>query len=146
MLLLFTGIFPNFHTYLLNLGLENPPVDSLTYPTSQGPGLGAVSDYIGRRFVAEKDIMAGDELFLDYSEQYLDDRSPEMDLVPRRTDFEMAAAIMQSLYSEFGLDSDHRHSEKHNQGGNLVNVDETGTEVMNALLFKSIFRLLSHLL
>ncbi len=145
MLLLFTGIFPNFHTYLLNLSLENPPVDSLTYPTSQGPGLGAVSDYIGRGFVAERDIVAGDELFLDYSEQYLDDRSPEMDFVPRRTDFEMAAGIMQSLYSEIGLNSDHRHSENDTNGGNLVNVDEIGTEVMNSLqIYMS--TIMSHLL
>jgi hypothetical protein len=90
----------------LNLGWDHPP-GNLTYDsTPEGPGLGAVSEYVGRTFTAERDIDAGDELFLDYGEQYLEDRSPDMDFVPRRADFEMAAGIIKSLSFEIGLDDE----------------------------------------
>ena len=92
-----SGIFPNFHTYLQNLGWEHPK--NITYAsTSQGPGVGAYSEYTGRAFTAALKINAGDELFLDYTEEYLDARSPDMDFVPRRADFEMAAKIIENIF------------------------------------------------
>lgn len=87
----------------MNLGCDQPP-GNITYHASEGPGAGAVSSYVGRIFKANRDINAGDELFLDYGNQYLDDRSPDMDFVPRSSDFEMAAGVVKSISAEIGLD------------------------------------------
>lgn len=114
------GIFPNYHPFLVNLGAEL--AKHVTYDDERhddddhggggerGPvlhdhagsmGEGAYSDYVGRSFFAITDIEAGDELFLDYGEQYLNDRSPSMDGIPRSLDYEMAGEIVEQVTKEF---------------------------------------------
>jgi hypothetical protein len=97
------GIFPNYHPFLVNLGAKLS--ERVTYHEEEegkegvgvGVGVGAFSDYVGRSFFAMTDIEAGEELFLDYGEQYLNDRSPSMDDIPRSFDYEMAGEIVQQI-------------------------------------------------
>jgi hypothetical protein len=97
------GIFPNYHPYLVNLGAAL--ADNATFSTAEensksGPGVGAYSEYVGRSFFAMEDIEEGDELFLDYGEQFLNDRSPLMDDIPRSFDYEMAGRIIENILKE----------------------------------------------
>eukprot|EP00557_Chaetoceros_sp_GSL56_P000860 CAMPEP_0176500726 /NCGR_PEP_ID=MMETSP0200_2-20121128/13742_1 /TAXON_ID=947934 /ORGANISM="Chaetoceros sp., Strain GSL56" /LENGTH=770 /DNA_ID=CAMNT_0017899487 /DNA_START=430 /DNA_END=2742 /DNA_ORIENTATION=- len=114
------GIFPNYHPFLINIGAEL--AENVTYYTDDDEDndhdeqenthcgssltaarMGAYSDYVGRSFFTIADIQAGDELFLDYGEQYLNDRSPYMDRIPRSLDYEMAGQIVEQVTKDFLL-------------------------------------------
>ena len=59
------------------------------------PMAGAFSYYTGQMFVAERDISAGEELFANYGEEWLDARSGGgTDSVPRKADFEKAGDFL----------------------------------------------------
>lgn len=60
------------------------------------PIAGSFSYYTGQLFVAERDIDAGEELFANYGEEWLD-AWPGEDGMPRRADFEKAGDVMMRL-------------------------------------------------
>ena len=56
---------------------------------------------MGQMFVAERDIKAGEELFANYGEEWLDNRQgSDSDLIPRLADFEKAGNIMMQFVKE----------------------------------------------
>ena len=89
------GCFPNSHSYLHNLGFVLP---NITYDDNleQHEGSGAFSYHRGREFIALRDIEAGEELFLDYGDRFLDSRKT-LSNVPRKSDFEAAAKLVKSI-------------------------------------------------
>ena len=70
------------------------------------PGAGAFSYHGGYEFEATRDIMAGDEIFADYGEQWLDYREGTFaDNVPRYDDFEEGAEAFNHIQSELNANN-----------------------------------------
>jgi len=62
---------------------------------------------MGQMFVAERNIKAGEELFANYGEDWLDNRKgSDSDFIPRRADFEKAGNIMMQFFRELNSDGD----------------------------------------
>ena len=91
------GSLTNYHTLLYNtrVGKEHY-VDTMTPRASGSPGMGAYSYYIGSLFYATKNISAGDEIFTNYGEGYLDDR-PIGQFIPREEDFAKAVEVVRKV-------------------------------------------------
>lgn len=102
------GAFPNSHSFLYNLAFQisSSPYDDEGHDTSKHPGSGAFSYHKGRTFTASRDINAGEELFLDYGDRFLDSRT-YLSNVPRKNDFLVAAQLIKGMKPEidntFGL-------------------------------------------
>mmetsp|Transcript_18566 Transcript_18566/g.27848 ORF Transcript_18566/g.27848 Transcript_18566/m.27848 type:complete len:662 (+) Transcript_18566:125-2110(+) len=91
------GTSCNFHTYLKNVyPKEDIYDDTMTHRSSGSPGIGAYSYYGGALFLASRDIEAGEELFADYGEEWLDGR-PYLDHIPREEDHEQAGEVLAKL-------------------------------------------------
>jgi len=101
------GMFPNFHTLLYNLNFRLPmePYDDSFENISlqDNPGAGAFSNHKGRDFTADRDVEEGEEIFLNYGEQYLEGRS-HLDHVPRAADYYAAAKILKRLFARLKRD------------------------------------------
>jgi hypothetical protein len=95
----------NFHTYLSNINHAVPDFvyDDRMADRTKDPGAGAFSYYKGKIFSAGRDIAAGEELFLDYGEDWFDDGSSDWDFVPRSADFQRDGAKLQQLAKELKL-------------------------------------------
>jgi hypothetical protein len=62
------------------------------------PGAGAFSYYEGQKFLATREIRAGEELFTNYGENWLDTREGTFaDKIPRKDDYVKAAQILSRL-------------------------------------------------
>jgi len=85
----------NYHTYLMNvqgsfIGYDDEVVDRFVHPSA-----GAFSYHKGQQFSATRTIMAGEELFADYGESWLNTREGTFaDTVPRYDDFVKAGSIL----------------------------------------------------
>ena len=91
------GTSCNFHTYLKNVLPEEVEYYDALNPRSDGsPGIGAYSYHGGAKFTASRDIDAGEELFADYGEEWLDDREYLGD-IPRENDFQKAGEIIMKM-------------------------------------------------
>jgi hypothetical protein len=67
------GALPNTHPFLNNFDVGYPsvvPYNDSMMDRSVDPGAGAFSYYMGRSTIAERDIEAGEEIFLEYPEGY----------------------------------------------------------------------------
>mmetsp|Transcript_26636 Transcript_26636/g.30489 ORF Transcript_26636/g.30489 Transcript_26636/m.30489 type:complete len:617 (+) Transcript_26636:206-2056(+) len=92
------GCLANFHTYLKNLHPESVEYDDTIADRFTDPGAGAFSYHAGHLFTAVRDIEAGEELFADYGEEWLDSREETFaDYVPRQDDFRKAATIVNKI-------------------------------------------------
>eukprot|EP00521_Asterionellopsis_glacialis_P011499 CAMPEP_0195303720 /NCGR_PEP_ID=MMETSP0707-20130614/33249_1 /TAXON_ID=33640 /ORGANISM="Asterionellopsis glacialis, Strain CCMP134" /LENGTH=609 /DNA_ID=CAMNT_0040367347 /DNA_START=239 /DNA_END=2068 /DNA_ORIENTATION=- len=89
------GALPNFHPYLYNLYFDQPeiPYDDTILDRTLDPGAGASTYYAGKNFGVTRSVEAGDELFLNYGEGFLDSK-PSFSYVPRQRDYEMAGNIL----------------------------------------------------
>lgn len=92
------GTSSNYHTYLTNidhfyLKYNDAMVDRYNDSTA-----GSFTYYDGHQFYASKNIEAGEELFVDYGEEWLDERADKMSQVPRSYDFHTASRIMLRLF------------------------------------------------
>lgn len=76
--------------YTDNLGLNNAGV------SSQSPGVGAFTPYHDRAFEATRDIPAGQELFVNYGENYFSSRT-KYSSVPLSKDYEEADSIIRKF-------------------------------------------------
>lgn len=90
------GALANSHTYLYNLAFHFPQKTYEPLTDKESPSRGAYSYHTGRTFYARRDIAAGEELFLNYGQAYLDGRR-YLDHVPRYNDFELAGFILHQL-------------------------------------------------
>lgn len=95
------GIFPNSHSMLHNLGFSFPKT-TYDYEPEESPsfGSGAYSRHKGRDFVALRDIQEGEELFLDYGDDFLDSRPESLSKVPRKEDFKIVSDIVKGIKVE----------------------------------------------
>lgn len=92
------GALPNFHPYLSNLDSRAPKYaydDTLANRTTD-PGAGAFSYHLGKDFLAEKDVPAASELFLNYGESFFDHRQGYQD-VARYADYVQVGEILERL-------------------------------------------------
>ncbi len=96
------GTSCNFHTYLKNVHPAEVNYDDTITPRNQGsPGIGAYSYHGGVKFIATRDIEAGEEIFADYGEEWLEER-PYLKSIPRHVDYVQAAEVIAKLIN--GLD------------------------------------------
>mmetsp|Transcript_4976 Transcript_4976/g.7341 ORF Transcript_4976/g.7341 Transcript_4976/m.7341 type:complete len:671 (-) Transcript_4976:204-2216(-) len=94
------GSMCNYHTYLANVIPQNAKYDdTIGGGRFSNPGAGAFSYHTGHDFHAELDINAGQEIFCDYGETWLDTREGTFaDHVPREDDFNKGAAALKSIH------------------------------------------------
>jgi hypothetical protein len=98
------GTSCNFHTYLKNIfPIEADYSDTITPRSGGSPGIGAYSYYGGAQFHASRDIAAGEEIFADYGEDWLDSRD-YLEHIPREEDYRLTAEVILKLVD--GLDEE----------------------------------------
>lgn len=92
------GALCNYHTYFKNVKpWEGPKYnDAMTNRNGGSPGMGAYSYQPGFLFRATREIDAGEELFCDYGEEWLDTRLFGGDVL-REDDFYQAGNILQEI-------------------------------------------------
>jgi len=90
------GSLANYHTSLKNAGPDSVNFNNGNISRADSPGAGAFSD-VTRVFVATREILAGEEIFTDYGEHWLDDHN--FDDVPKVKNFNRAERIVQELLS-----------------------------------------------
>jgi hypothetical protein len=98
------GALPNSHPYLNNLDIAHPdivPYDDSIMDRMTNPGAGAISYYEGRHTMADTDMEAGDEIFLEYPEDYMDYICEKYD-IPNRGHYEEAGRIVSILHRKYG--------------------------------------------
>ena len=97
------GTLANYHPYLTNYAHHGngQRYDDAMASRFTDPEAGAFSYHTSFAMGAKRDIEAGEELFADYGEGYLDVRSHEDEnvyrLIPREEDYEKAAQVAQNL-------------------------------------------------
>jgi len=88
----------NYHPYLHCA--EGPETyrhsDDLIPRGSGSPGIGASSLHDGRQFQTTREISAGEEVFVNYGENWLNKRSA-YDAVAREADYEKAAEVLNAI-------------------------------------------------
>ena len=90
------GSLANFHTFFKNAYPGDVLFQNVNVSRSTSPGFGAFS-YQTRTFEATRDIKAGEEVFANYGEPWLDDH--KFDDVPREKHFRRAERVMNELSS-----------------------------------------------
>jgi hypothetical protein len=89
------GAVCNYHTYLKNVKPSSCEYDDgITSRASKSPGMGAYSYQMGYLFSSTRGIEAGEEIFCDYGEEWLDGRDYLSD-VAREEEYITAAEIVQ---------------------------------------------------
>lgn len=102
------GALPNSHVLLNNLEIGHPavvPYDDTIMDRMTDPGAGAISNYMGRDSIAAVDISAGDEIFLEYPDEYMDYIS-EKYKISKREHYNEAGLIMATLFTIYNSTSD----------------------------------------
>ncbi len=102
------GALPNSHPILDNLDVGNvgvvPYDDSMVKRDAVtgdvDPGAGAFSYYPGRKTLANRDMQAGEEIFLKYPPEYMD-HICEIHNVPKRKDYEEAGNMLSKFLNLF---------------------------------------------
>ena len=91
------GSLPNSHSFLNNMGFKFPDIryDDSLLDRSIDPGTGAYSYHTGRDMTAGRDVVAGEEIFLEYPSSYFD--LPWMKDVPRMENYQDAGKILSSV-------------------------------------------------
>ena len=99
------GALTNFHTFLHSVSPTSHTYDdSLLDRNNMDAGIGA-SSYFQRIFTATRDVSAGEELFSNYGENWLD--SHHFNDVPRKKNFRRAHRILQLLAENNIMDSNY---------------------------------------
>eukprot|EP00551_Chaetoceros_affinis_P012291 CAMPEP_0203668890 /NCGR_PEP_ID=MMETSP0090-20130426/5404_1 /ASSEMBLY_ACC=CAM_ASM_001088 /TAXON_ID=426623 /ORGANISM="Chaetoceros affinis, Strain CCMP159" /LENGTH=726 /DNA_ID=CAMNT_0050533445 /DNA_START=123 /DNA_END=2303 /DNA_ORIENTATION=+ len=98
------GALPNSHPYLNNMDVGHPaivPYDDSFMDRMADPGAGASSYYMGRHTIAYMDMDAGEEVFLEYPDDYMNAISEKYN-IPKRSDYEDVGMIVLKLYRKYG--------------------------------------------
>lgn len=99
------GELPNHHCVLDSLDLLNPHKgynDGLVNRTID-PGVGAFSYHVGRKVIVNRQVSAGEELFLNYGHCYENNGHKSVDWednIVKNKDFSIAARITGKLWNE----------------------------------------------
>jgi len=91
------GSTSNYHTYLKNIERHNDGYDDGIVSRFTDPSAGSFSYHKGHYFTASRAIAAGEEIFADYGESWLDYRKEYADSVPREDDFIEAGTILTAI-------------------------------------------------
>ena len=97
------GTLANYHPFLVNFGHHGngQRYDDTMASRFTDPEAGAFSYHTSFAMGSSRDIEAGEELFADYGEGYLNERSHEDEnvyrLIPREEDYEQAAQVCKNL-------------------------------------------------
>ena len=89
------GALPNTHPFLNNFDVGYPsfvPYNDSLMDRSVDPGAGAFSYHMGRSTIAMRDMEAGEEIFLDYPEEYIKTLN-----IPSQENYLEAGRILSSL-------------------------------------------------
>ena len=114
------GALPNHHEFRSNLKHRQPTVvydDSIMkkkHDTNKNkkknatnddgrlyyyyPGRGAISYYKGKHFMADTDIAAGSEIFLNYGPNFLPSRGTKFAQIPRERDYYTTARLLRTIF------------------------------------------------
>lgn len=87
------GSLTNFHTYLSNIHPTGYGYDDSLHSREKDPGVGAYT-YSSRVVSATRDIKAGEELFSNYGEKWLDDHHIN---VPKLVHYHKAGRILEEM-------------------------------------------------
>lgn len=91
------GTSANYHTFLTNVDHFYLNYDDAMVDRYHDSTAGSFTYYNGHQFYASKNIEAGEELFVDYGEEWLEERAETLGNVPRSHDFYVASKIMLRL-------------------------------------------------
>ena len=97
------SVFPfgvaNYHPYLQSIRPKLEVYRDDLIPRGSGsPGIGASSLHDGWQFQSTREISAGEEVFVSYSEQWLKTRSDTFaEAVAREADYEKAAEVLKTI-------------------------------------------------
>ena len=93
------GALANYHPYLYSaLPKIERYGDDLIPRGSGSPGIGASSLHDGWQFQSDREISAGEEVFVSYSEQWLKTRSDTFaEAVARKADYKKAAEVLKTI-------------------------------------------------
>jgi hypothetical protein len=83
------GMLGNSHPGLVNAVKMHPTVLSLDLHRSKDPGAGASSTWHGAQFLCWRDIVPGEEVFVDYGENWFTSRE-ELGPIPLKNDYVVA--------------------------------------------------------
>lgn len=92
------GMIANYHTGIVNsyMGSNNRINPTIRLDRKIDPGAGGSSDFIGHAYFSDRDIRAGDELFVTYGEQYFGARDID---IPLSAHYREANSIVASAVS-----------------------------------------------
>jgi hypothetical protein len=82
---------------LVNVVDSDAECDNAGLHRSTDPGSGAFTPYHGRKSLATKDILQGEELFIDYGEAYFSTRQDVYGLVPFENDYSAADILLKKF-------------------------------------------------
>ena len=95
-----TDCLVNYHTYLNNVDHWADEYDDSLLSRFEDPGAGAFSYYKGHTLVATRGIEAGEEIFANYGENWLDTRE-KYDFISRKADYLKAGRFVRRVYDEW---------------------------------------------
>jgi hypothetical protein len=97
-----TGALPNHHCLLhsITFGFPNPAYDDSLVDHRLSPGTGAFSYNGGREFFVNRDVAAGEELFLNYGKCRHDTHPSWAEGHPMPVDYHLAVAFMSKVYQK----------------------------------------------
>ena len=97
------GAIINSHPGLVNLHVAKHSVDNAGYHRSRDAGVGAYLNRHNMSFVAENDVPAGMELFVNYGDGYFLSRESMFGKIPLQDDYKKADKILQGFWEKKSL-------------------------------------------
>ena len=94
------GAILNCHPGLVNLLIGKHSVDNAGYHRSKDAGVGAYSNRHNMKFITERDVPAGMELFTEYGGGYFLTRESTYGTVPFKDDYKKADKILQDFWKK----------------------------------------------
>ena len=95
------GALANYHPYLHSIKPKMEHYGDDVIPRDS-PGIGASSLHVGWQFQTTRDILAGEEVFANYGENWFNNRQ-DSSSIPRAPDYRQAASVITNIRSS-GLD------------------------------------------
>jgi hypothetical protein len=103
----------NCHMGLNNVEHTFPQYNSAGYHRSNDPGVGGFTNWHGMGNTVLSDVQAGEELFVNYGDNWFLEREHQIGLIPLEDDFPVADKIVETLHGLgagiLGVDGDTNH-------------------------------------
>jgi len=118
------GAIINSHAGLVNLLIGTHSLDNAGYHRSKDAGVAAYSNRHNMKFITEKDVPTGMELFTDYGEGYFLSRESMYGMVPFKDDYKKADKILKGFWEKKSVqraDDDNKAAALYTKTMNKVN-------------------------